>query len=196
MITARQLWWAAAVAALACVPLSLLAGGLLGGGCHLLAVASAWSYDLVLKTTSLSFLPYVVSFGLVPPFLTYGLDPPRPPAWWGVVAFALLGLGAHLANGVPDVEGDRAVGAGGLVARLGPDPARWLATATLLGATVLLVSRILGTGWALAVLAAVLAWTVLAAVRDRGRAMFDAVLVLAVLDAGLLCLDASALVGG
>ena len=56
-VSERTLWVAAGIAAAACIPLSFLAGGFIGGAAHLVAVASAWAYDLWLKTTIWSFAP-------------------------------------------------------------------------------------------------------------------------------------------
>ena len=141
-VSERTLWVAAGTAAAACIPLSLLAGGIIGGAAHILAVASAWAYDLWLKTTIWSFVPYMVSFGLVAPFLTYGLTPPQPPAGWAVATLSLIGLGAHLANGIPDIDGDRASGSHGLVGRLGGRLSANLAVGALLAATALLVGHL------------------------------------------------------
>src|SRR4051794_13186079 len=60
---------ASLLAATACVPLSLALGPR-AGGAHLVAVASAWSYNLWLKATLLSWLPYALSFGLLPNVIT------------------------------------------------------------------------------------------------------------------------------
>ena len=57
MLAPATLRTATAVAAVAVVPLSLLSGWL-AGSLHLVAVASAWSYNLWLKATVLSVLPY------------------------------------------------------------------------------------------------------------------------------------------
>ncbi len=56
LVSARALWIAAVVALVACVPLSL-ASGAAAGGFHLLGVAAAWSYNLGLKATVLSWVP-------------------------------------------------------------------------------------------------------------------------------------------
>ena len=141
-VSERTLWVAAGTAAAACIPLSFLAGGVIGGAAHILAVASAWAYDLWLKTTIWSFAPYMVSFGLVAPFLTYGLTPPQPPAGWAIATLSLLGLGAHLANGIPDIDTDRATDSHGLVGRLGGRRSANLAVAALLAATALLVGHL------------------------------------------------------
>ena len=167
-VSERTLWVAAGTAAAACIPLSLLAGGVIGGAAHILAVASAWAYDLWLKTTIWSFVPYMVSFGLVAPFLTYGLTPPQPPAGWAIATLSLLGLGAHLANGIPDIDTDRATDSHGLVGRLGGRLSANLAVVALLAATALLVGHLdLPPSAAIAVLAGLTAVSVLAATSSR-----------------------------
>jgi 4-hydroxybenzoate polyprenyltransferase len=129
---------AAAVAALVlCVPLSL-ASGLLAGAAHLVGVASGWAYNLGLKATRWSWLPYAAGFGSLPAFISLGL-PGRPwPAWWAVAAAALLGVGAHLANVLPDIATDLRAGVHGWPQRLGPVRARMLLPFPLVAATVLL----------------------------------------------------------
>jgi 4-hydroxybenzoate polyprenyltransferase len=126
---------AAAVALAACVPLSLLSGWR-AALVHLGAVALAWAYNLGLKNTVLSVVPYVVSFGLLPVFVTLGLPGhPLPPAW-AVVAAALLGAGAHFVNTLADLDDDERVGIRGLPHRVG-------ARGSLVVATVLLGSAVL-----------------------------------------------------
>ncbi|MFD7101002.1 UbiA family prenyltransferase, partial [Streptomyces xanthophaeus] len=61
-VTPAAVTRAAAVALLLCVPLSL-AAGVLAGAVHLVAVAAAWAYNLRLKSTLCSWLPYAVAFG-------------------------------------------------------------------------------------------------------------------------------------
>jgi len=188
------LWVAAVVALVVTVPASYLAAGPVGGTAHIVAVASAWVYDLALKTTVLSWLPYVVSFGLVPAFVTYGLTPPTSPAWWLTAAAALLGAGAHLANAMPDVASDTSVGAGGVVARIGVRRATWLTLTCLVGALTLLVLHVGFAAWAGAVLVlASAAGAVAVGTRGRSRALFRYVMGLALLCVGLLVLAASTL---
>ncbi|GAA2300470.1 UbiA family prenyltransferase [Nonomuraea roseoviolacea subsp. roseoviolacea] len=129
---------AAFVALALCVPLSL-ASGLLAGSAHLVGVAAAWVYDLGVKATVLSWAPYVVGFGSLPAFVTLGLPGHPWPAWWAVTAAALLGCGAHLANVLPDIPHDLAVGVRGWPQRLGAERTRLLAPLPLLAATWLLV---------------------------------------------------------
>lgn len=138
LVGSRTVGVAAGVALAACVPLSL-ASGLLAGVVHLVGVLAAWAYDLRVKGTVWSWLPYAVGFGALPAFVTLGL-PGRPwPAPWAVGAAAALGVGAHLANVLPDIDDDRRTGVRGLPHRLGAAWTRALLAVPLVGATVLLV---------------------------------------------------------
>ena len=143
-VKARTVAIAAGSALLLCVPLSL-ANGLLAGGAHLIGVAAAWSYNLGLKRTPLSWLPYALAFGLLPAFVTLALPGhPWPPGWL-VAAGALLGAGAHLTNVLPDIDSDLAAGINGLPQRLGQRRARALAALVLLSASLVLVFGPSGT---------------------------------------------------
>lgn len=196
-VSERTVWVAAGIAAAACIPLSLLAGGVIGGAAHIVAVASAWSYDLWLKTTVWSFVPYVVSFGLAAPFLTYGLTPSQPPAGWAVATLSLLGLAAHLANGIPDIDTDRATDSDGLVGYLGGRLSANLAVIALLAATSLLVRNLpLPPATAITILTGLTAVSILAATAAAGRYLFRAVMLLALTDALLLSLNAGSIIGG
>ncbi|MDG9717238.1 UbiA family prenyltransferase [Streptomyces sp. DH24] len=156
---------AAAVAAGAalglCAPLSLL-NGAAAGMVHLLGmVAAGWAYNLWLKHTVLSPLPYVVGFGSLPAFVTLGGPSPSWPAWWAVAAGALLGLGAHLVNVLPDIEDDLAAGVRGLPQRLGGAACRWLAPLVMLAAVGVVTAGPPGPtapeSWVLAALAGAVA---------------------------------------
>lgn len=194
-VTRRDLAAAALVAALLCVPLSVLAAGAAGAAAHLLAVGSALAYDLWLKATVASFVPYVLSFGLIPVVVAEGLVPPGRPAPWAVLTCALLGLGAHLANSARDVRTDTAVGAGGVAARVGPRTARVVGVGALLLATGVLVAQLDVTVLArAAVLGVTVAVAVAGAVLAGGRRFFETVLVLALLDVALLLASAGSLV--
>ncbi|MEO3814714.1 UbiA family prenyltransferase [Sphaerisporangium sp. B11E5] len=176
----------AAVAALvSCVPLSL-ASGVAAGLVHLAAVACGWLYNLWLKAGPLSPLPFAVAFGLLPAFVTLGLPGAPWPAWWAPVAGALLGMGAHFANVVPDLPGDLALGVRGLPQRLGPTGAR-MGAAALLVAASLVIAMAPGGSAALAVagLSAVglaLAGGAVLARRSLRRAAFAVTVAVAGLD--------------
>ncbi|MFE6973338.1 UbiA family prenyltransferase [Streptomyces sp. NPDC057682] len=130
--------WAAAVcAALLCVPLSWACGPL-AGTLHLGAVAAAWAYNLRLKATALSWLPYALGFGVLPAVAALTL-PARPaPAWWAVTTGALLGIAAHLGDVLPDIEDDLREGVRGLPHRLGARTTALLLPLPLLAASVVL----------------------------------------------------------
>ncbi|MGP3689977.1 UbiA family prenyltransferase [Streptomyces sp. IBSNAI002] len=178
---------AAGLALLVCVPLSL-AGGLLAGTVHLAGVAAAWGYNLWLKRTVVSWLPYALAFGLLPAFFTLGLPgAPWPPPWLTAAA-ALLGAGAHFANVLPDIADDLATGVVGLPQRIGPRYSAALAALLVLGSAAALVvgppGRVTAYGWAL--LAGTAAVLLLAARRPAGRLPFLAVLAVAGADVLLL----------
>lgn len=186
---------AAVGAASATVPLSF-ALGRRAGAAHLVAVGSAAAYNLGLKATPLSFAPYALSFGLVPSVVTLSVGGWAP--WWAGAAGALLGVGAHLANALPDLEDDVAAGVRGLPHRVGRPASEALSAVLLLSASGLLA---LGPGRpgrsALAVLAGATALTGAGLVRSRrpgSRAAFRAALAVAGLDVGLLVARGSALV--
>ncbi|ALU97654.1 hypothetical protein WQO_32505 [Streptomyces globisporus C-1027] len=136
-VGAGAVWAAAAVALAVCVPLSL-GCGVLAGTVHLAAVAAAWLYNLRLKATALSWLPYVAGFGALPAAVALSAPGGPAPRWWTAAAGALLGFAAHLADTLPDIAEDRAAGIRGLPHRLGDRGTRLLLPLPLLGATAVL----------------------------------------------------------
>jgi 4-hydroxybenzoate polyprenyltransferase len=109
---------AAAVALLATIVLSALLGPL-AAAAALTLVASGWAYNLGLKATVLSSVPYLVGFGALPAVPYLALPGHAWPPWWVPVTGALLGFGAHFANVLPDLRDDAATGVRGLPQRLG-----------------------------------------------------------------------------
>lgn len=171
---------ACTVALVLVVPLSL-ACGLAAGVVHLGCVACGWAYNLGLKATVWSWLPYALAFGGLPVFVSLAAE--ATPAWWAATAGALLGVGAHLVNTLPDLDDDRATGVLGLPHRIGAGRTRVLAVAVLLAASVLLAVAAPGlvpVGRVLVVVAAVA--LALVALWAGGRAPFRAVVLLAVVD--------------
>lgn len=136
-VGAGQVWTAAYAALALCVPLSLVYG-LWAGAVHLAAVAAGWAYNLRLKATRWSWAPYALGFAALPAFVTLGLPGHPWPAWWVLGAGALLGVGAHLGDVLPDIRDDLATGVRGWPQRLGPDRARLLLPVPLVIASALL----------------------------------------------------------
>ena len=198
VVSARRVALAAAVALLLCVPLSL-ACGLRAGAAHLAGVAAAWAYNLGVKRTRLSWLPYALGFALLPTFVTLGLPGhPWPPAWLPA-AGALLGVGGHITNVLPDIDADLAAGVRGLPQRLGRRRSRALAALCLLAASAVLVlgpaGRVGPPGWTGLAVTGLLAVAVVLPLGAgaRSRLPFLAMLGLAAVDVALLLLRGTAL---
>lgn len=194
----RRAVGAAALAAVAlCVPLSL-ANGVLAGLVHLAAVASAGAYNAVVKRTPLSPLPYAFSFGSLPWFVTLGL-PGRPaPPWWSYAAAALLGVGAHFVNTLPDQADDVRLGVRGLPQRIGRAPSLLAGAALLAAAGLLLAVAPAGPPSPLAVWLAVAQVAAVAAVvatarLGRERAAWTLTIAAAVLAVALLLANGASL---
>lgn len=162
---------------------------------HLVALGGGWAYNAALKRTAVSVVPYAVSFGLLPALATLALPEPAAPAWWAVVAGALLGTAAHVANALPDFDEDAAAGVRGLPHLLGRRGATVLAGAALAGAAAVLAVGI-GSLVAFAGLAGSVALSVGAVVGSlRGsRWGFRMVMLAALVDVILLVVAGPALV--
>jgi 4-hydroxybenzoate polyprenyltransferase len=114
--------------------------GLSGTLVHLLSLLSATAYNLKLKSTIFSPLPYIISFGALPwaIFLAAGTTPPL----WLYLALALFTTAFHFLNVVKDLQWDIEQGVLGLPQRIGKT--RRLVSASLLalaGVLVLLFLR-------------------------------------------------------
>lgn len=130
----------AALAAVVVAMLLPLPLGPVAALAHAGVVAGGWAYNLGLKSSWLSWLPYAVAFGLLPTFVVLAVPGDGRPAGWLVAVGAVLGVGAHLANVLPDLEDDAATGVRGLPHRLGRRVTGVLAPAVLavaVGAAVL-----------------------------------------------------------
>jgi len=195
-VSARAVTIAAGCALVACVPLSL-ANGWQAGGAHLIGVAAAWGYNLGVKSTVWSWLPYAVAFGLLPAFVTLSLPGGPWPHWWASAGAALLGVGAHAANVLPDIDDDLAVNIRGLPQRIGLRGARTLAASALAAGSAVLI---LGPAGPVAMperagLAATCALSLTVAVWPAGRSRIPFLLCLglAVSDVALLLLSGARL---
>jgi 4-hydroxybenzoate polyprenyltransferase len=132
------------------IPLSV-ANGTEAGIAHLGAVFSAWLYNFWFKRTVLSWLPYAVSFGLLPAFLSYGGlgggYHGGPPTVAMTVLAALLGIGIHFLNVLPDLVEDNETGVRHLplriALRIGAPKLLWISTTyTALVAAGILVAAL------------------------------------------------------
>ena len=178
---------AAAVALILTLALSA-ALGWGGGAAALVIVLCGWLYNLGLKATVLSWLPYAIAFGMLPAVATLSASPPRWPAAWALTAGALLGVAAHLANVLPDLHDDVATGVRGLPHRLGAKATALTGAAILLAVSAVILFGPGGqpgqwrwAGFAAAVLVAGTAAT--AAYRDpSSRRFFLATILIAALN--------------
>jgi len=124
------------VALVAALLLSLFSPlGLTGTLIHFLGILSATFYNLKLKPTILSPLPYIVSFGALPwaIYLPAGNHPPL----WLYLDFMLIAVAFHFFNVLKDFQWDIKQGILGLPQRLGRNVS--LIISILLVTTALLV---------------------------------------------------------
>ena len=184
-VSLRAAW----VAAIASLVAALALSGWLGGGtlvAHGILIASAWAYNAGLKSTAISIVPFLVSFGLFPSVATLSAPTPAPAAWWATLAGAVLGAAVHLTNVLPDLDDDRETGVRGFPHRIG---ARWsaalAAVGILVGAGAVVwgsaggdIARVRPLSWVLAaiVVAAAVATIALAVRRAPGRVLFRLVM--------------------
>jgi len=182
----------AALSVLVSIPLGWLAVLV-----HAVFLASAWSYNLWLKNTPVSVLPFIVSFGLLPLIVTVSATDPAAAAPWALGAGALLGVAAHFSNVLPDLEADLATGIQGLPHRLGATASGVVIAGALATASGLLLIgspdplHVAGFAAGLAVAVAIL---VLVLDRRRTRLLFQLIMAAAVIDVLLLAVGGSGLV--
>lgn len=188
-LTRQVLSVALGVAAMATVVLSVGLGWRSALVHLVLVVSSGIAYNIGLKATVWSWLPYTVAFGSLPAVVSLAGAPPQLPAIWIVEASTALGTAAHFLNTLPDLADDAATGVVGLPHRIG---ARWsqvVATILLLLASLVAVLGPDGGpprwAWGWLVAAAVVA---VGALAGRGRVPFRCGIVIAVLDVTLLVL--------
>jgi 4-hydroxybenzoate polyprenyltransferase len=202
LVTRRGVRGAALAAVVVAVPLSLLLGPL-AALVNLVGIASGWSYNAWLKRTPASGVPYIVTFGTLPLFVTLSLAEPRPAAWWAIVVGALLGFGAHFANVLPDLDDDARTGVRGLPHILGRRASGAIAFASLACASSVASIGIAATSPGLIVLAIVglgagvaiaIAGIVHVVTRPPTRLLFQLIIASAVVDVVLLAVAGRAIV--
>lgn len=174
-VSRRTVATAVAVAAIAALALTAPFGGQ-AFAAHSIALASAWAYDLGVKSTAASVVPYAISFGLLP--LVVG-----PAPAWLIAAAATLGCAAHFANALPDLDDDLATGVRGLPHRVGPRAAVGLSAALVTTTGLIVAFGPPGPPQTVPLIALSAGVLVLAAgIARGGRSPFAAVLLVALLD--------------
>ena len=196
-ISARAVWIAAFAALLAGLAMSL-AISVLTMLLLVVIIGAAWAYNAGLKSTPASGLMYLAGFGPIPAYAASTLPGQPAPHWQVTAAAALVGLGAHFANVLPDLAADRATGVNGLpqvvAARWGAGAVRAIALVLLLVASVLLlVASSPSRRWgAVAGLAAAAVLAVIGA-RGAGKVPFLAAIGIAAVDVVLFAAGGDAL---
>lgn len=175
------------VAVYATVVISLVLGWA-PGGAQLIGVAAGWAYNLRLKATVWSWVPYAVAFGALAAVPSLAL-PEIEVAWWLPVVGALLGVGAHLVNVLPDLDDDAATGIAGLphrlAARVGSRGVASLAVALFVAAIGLVVAAV-PFGPVVAVACALVAGLAVVALVGGGRTPFRAAMAIALVGVVML----------
>ena len=200
LVSARALWLGAAIAVAASLALAAALGPV-SLVIDAAMTAVAWSYNLGLKSTVWSGATYAVAFGLLPSFSASAL-PGNPLARWPVtIAAALLGLGAHFANVLPDLADDARNGVRGLpqrlAARSGPAATRYAALVLLLAASVLLlIAATPGRRWAAIAGLCCSGVLAVAGARGRGRVPFLSAIGIAGVNVALFAAGVEALTSG
>jgi 4-hydroxybenzoate polyprenyltransferase len=196
-ISVRSLWIAAVVSVVAALAMSA-AISLLTMGILALLVGAGWAYNLGLKSTPWSGVMYLLGFGPLPAYAASTLPGQPAPRFWVCVAAALVGLGAHFVNVLPDLTADLSSGVRGLpqlvAARWGPGAARAAALVLLLSASALLVVEASPARRWVAVLGLCVSCVLaLAGAVGTGRTPFRAALAIAGADVAVFVFGADAL---
>jgi 4-hydroxybenzoate polyprenyltransferase len=195
-VTPRTVATAAALALVVTVPASL-ALGWRAGCAQLIGVTCGWAYNLGLKSTVWSWLPFAIAFAALPAVATYALPDPVAPSWWALAAGALIGVSAHLGNVLPDLAEDDATGVRGLPHRLGATVTAASGLAAALGAGALVVIMPAGRApwwaWLGLAAAALIAIAAFGVVRRRpsSEAAFYATMAVAAIGVALLAASPS-----
>ncbi len=110
--------------------------GINGGLIYLFGVGMGISYNLYFKSTLLSPLPYAIAFAALVACIVVATD--RNPPLWLMAAAALLGVAAHFANVLKDLDQDLSSGIKGLPQRVGKRYSRIIVSLLLISTTLLL----------------------------------------------------------
>jgi 4-hydroxybenzoate polyprenyltransferase len=139
-INPEQLKGSIVFALVAAVLLSLFSPlGLIGTLIHFLGILSATFYNLKLKSTIISPLPYIVSFGALP-WAIYLPTGDQPPLWL-FIDFMLIAVAFHFFNVLKDFQWDINQGVLGLPQRLGRNASLVISISLVISAIFVLIYR-------------------------------------------------------
>lgn len=188
--------WAVAIG---CLAASLILGAVLGpapAAANTVFLAAGWLYNTGLKRTGWSVACYAVGFAAFPLVVILAATSTHDAGWAIPLAGGLLGVAAHVANALPDLEADRATDVRGFPHRLSIRANATVAGVCLAGASLVLVAW-----WApppaiaLVTVVVTLGLSTAAAVaivfRPRSRSTFALIIAAAVLAVALLALSGS-----
>jgi len=110
--------------------------GLKGGLVYLFGVGMGVSYNFYFKSTLLSPIPYALAFVALVSSIIVSTD--RTPPLWYISAAALIGVAAHFANVLKDIDQDLESKIKGLPQRIGKKGSRIITSLLLVMATLIL----------------------------------------------------------
>jgi 4-hydroxybenzoate polyprenyltransferase len=162
--------------------------GIKGGLIYLFGVGMGISYNLYFKSTLLSPLPYAIAFAALVACIVVATD--RNPPLWLMGAASLLGVAAHFANVLKDLDQDLTSGIKGLPQRLGKKYSRLIVSILLITTTLLL--NYIHPNTPLLVIGLIAAAITSFA---PNKLMFSALMITAVIDVMLMLNAAGSLIG-
>jgi len=122
LVSGRATVRGAACVGVVALIMALVAGAALGRLSLLFVLAMTAAglvYDLWLKRTAVSFLPYIFGLPILPIWAWICVRDAPPRLWLTYPLGVLVGFGLHLANALPDAERDAAGGIRGIVQVVG-----------------------------------------------------------------------------
>ena len=140
-ITSKQLLRAIKI----CAPFTLIFNlfgplGIKGGLLYLFGVGMGVAYNFYFKSTLFSPLPYALAFAALVSSIVISTD--RTPPIWLITCGTLLGVAAHFANVLKDLDQDLESKIKGLPQRLGKKISRIICASLLIGTTLILHSLV------------------------------------------------------
>ena len=110
--------------------------GIKGGLLYLFGVGMGVAYNFYFKSTLLSPLPYALAFAALVSSIVLATN--RTPPLWLIASGSLLGVAAHFANVLKDLDQDLKSGITGLPQKIGKRYSRVIVSALLIGTTLIL----------------------------------------------------------